>query len=222
MKLCTKCNTLHEETKFNKQKAAKDGLYPWCRNCVKEYRSLHKDKAKEKLIGKEEERKQYLQEYNLKHKERISTIKREYNMKNAETIKAKRDKFYQDNKDRLHIVAKAKYNRDKEKTIAKTMEYRKTEIGKLSHKNSNHKRRTAIKSGDVTTKELEKLFKDSPLCYWCSVDLSTTHSHIDHYMPLIKGGTHTISNLVISCSTCNLQKGTKLPEEFLRIRNGNV
>ena len=33
-------------------------------------------------------------------------------------------------------------------------------------------------------------------------------------MPLSKGGEHTLTNLVVSCPTCNLQKNAKDPIEF--------
>ena len=42
--------------------------------------------------------------------------------------------------------------------------------------------------------------------------------HIDHIMPLSKGGRHTISNLVVSCPTCNLQKNAKDPYQFAQER----
>ena len=46
-------------------------------------------------------------------------------------------------------------------------------------------------------------------CYYCSIELDFTtkgKTHLDHYIPLSKGGTHSISNVVWSCDKCNLQK----------------
>jgi hypothetical protein len=43
MKKCVKCGALLPESKFNKHKAAKDGLQSWCRDCQKNYdENIHK------------------------------------------------------------------------------------------------------------------------------------------------------------------------------------
>ena len=59
-----------------------------------------------------------------------------------------------------------------------------------------------------------ELQNNAKICYWCNVSLKNTKVHIDHYTPLSKGGEHTISNLVVSCSKCNLEKHSKDPLEF--------
>lgn len=41
------------------------------------------------------------------------------------------------------------------------------------------------------------------------------HGHVDHKQPLCKGGHNTAANIVISCSQCNLRKGTKTYDEFV-------
>jgi hypothetical protein len=37
-------------------------------------------------------------------------------------------------------------------------------------------------------------------------------THVDHYVPLARGGTGAESNLVLSCEECNLAKGTDIWE----------
>jgi hypothetical protein len=50
-------------------------------------------------------------------------------------------------------------------------------------------------------------------CHWCEKD--TKHQyHVDHVIPLAKGGTHWPSNLVISCVPCNRSKNATDPIEF--------
>lgn len=34
--------------------------------------------------------------------------------------------------------------------------------------------------------------------------------HVDHFIPLAKGGTNDIENLVLSCARCNVEKRDKL------------
>lgn len=40
--------------------------------------------------------------------------------------------------------------------------------------------------------------------------------HVDHVEPLALGGVHAIGNLVPACADCNVRKGAKPVDEFLR------
>ena len=44
--------------------------------------------------------------------------------------------------------------------------------------------------------------------------------HVDHFIPLSRGGLHVISNLVPACAACNTSKGNKLPNLEWRGRRG--
>ena len=49
--------------------------------------------------------------------------------------------------------------------------------------------------------------------------------HIDHYIPLAKGGKDDESNFVLACNVCNSKKRAMLPEDFinkLRQENGKL
>jgi 5-methylcytosine-specific restriction endonuclease McrA len=48
-------------------------------------------------------------------------------------------------------------------------------------------------------------------CWWCSKRI--TKYHIDHRIPLARGGGNGPDNIVISCPKCNLSRGAKLPWE---------
>lgn len=50
-------------------------------------------------------------------------------------------------------------------------------------------------------------------CYLCGKLIPLGERHVDHIIPLCKGGPHTASNLGITCAKCNMKKGAKLPEE---------
>jgi 5-methylcytosine-specific restriction endonuclease McrA len=51
-------------------------------------------------------------------------------------------------------------------------------------------------------------------CYWCNEPVPKKKRHIDHIIPLARGGTGAASNLCCACASCNLRKLTMMPHEF--------
>ena len=51
-------------------------------------------------------------------------------------------------------------------------------------------------------------------CYLCKKLIPKGHRHVDHIMPLSKGGKHRPSNLAVACDTCNQVKNDRSPEEM--------
>lgn len=54
------------------------------------------------------------------------------------------------------------------------------------------------------------LKKSSGVCYLCSAPLTKYDMHIEHIIPIAKGGTHTDENLAAACATCNSRKDDKI------------
>lgn len=50
-------------------------------------------------------------------------------------------------------------------------------------------------------------------CWWCGKALKDTY-HIDHRIPLSRGGSNSAENICLTCPTCNLSKNNKLPWEW--------
>jgi len=48
-------------------------------------------------------------------------------------------------------------------------------------------------------------------CFYCGVKLSWSEKTVDHVIPKSKGGPHRAWNLVLSCFTCNKNKGDSDP-----------
>lgn len=101
----------------------------------------------------------------------------------------------------------------------KNSDYLKSEAGRLVSVNAQGKRRELIyatKDHSITTTALKELKeKQNHSCAYCKSDLdysSPNQVHLDHVIPLSKGGTHTIENVVWSCRSCNSAKGNNLLE----------
>ena len=53
-------------------------------------------------------------------------------------------------------------------------------------------------------------------CAYCG---ATGNLHIEHLIPVAKGGTHTLGNIIPACQRCNLSKATKEAEQWYRAQS---
>ena len=194
-KRCFKCQRFLPATTeyFGNQKRAKDGFYYMCKECCKEQRAAHKEQ-------KSESDRRYRERNRV---ERLAK-KREYSQKHAEELASKQREYYEENKEARLAYRKAYYQ---------------TERGIIAKRAGSHNRRARKKKaqGKHTTEQLyQQLKKQEGKCYYCKKDVSPNRNswHADHYIPLSKGGSNDINNIVISCPTCNLRKNDKLPHEW--------
>ena len=221
-KICTCCKTEKNLTEFYKRKSIKDGHSTICKKCKSEKDKKYREENKTKIYqSKKEYREKNIdtirvkkKEYRNNNKEKISKRDKEYRDRNIEEIKKNKKIYYEANKE--HVLLKNKeYQKKNRLRINKyLLEYFKTEIGSASKLNTRHKRRAIIKDGDATTQQLKELYSTVKNCYWCNTKLNKKNTHLDHFIPLSKGGLHTIDNLVLSCSCCNLKKSNKDPYQF--------
>lgn len=220
-KTCNKCNTEKQLIEFGNLKNGKFGKRAECKSC----RSIEYNKNKENILSKNKV-------YRDKNKEEISERRKASRTERKEELSVKKREYYQKNKTRMLEVNrlsrlknkekiaeydKLRYKRDKEKIQTRQKSWDKTEKGIICKKRNKANRR--LREGDkISSKDTQLFLKQSNnKCYWCDTVINTKNSksyHLDHYIPLAKGGENSIQNIVLSCPSCNLSKGAKDPIEF--------
>ena len=205
---CKECKNIQARKNYDKQKDNEEFMIKRRGYAKKNYPKTSV-RAKERRKEIEAHYIQYRKEYREKNYERVRQKEKEYYHNNKEIKK----EYAEKNKDKIREKQREYYLSNKNLFKEKRQEYRKTEKGKMVYKNSNNKRRAKIMEGNIKTEDLQLLIENSKTCYWCNIKLNKNY-HIDHYVALSKGGTHTIDNIVISCPDCNLRKNAKDPYEF--------
>lgn len=84
-------------------------------------------------------------------------------------------------------------------------------------KANNHRRRAreVLAKGRFSDGDIKRLLvKQNYKCLYCDVDVSGRY-HVDHFIPLARGGTNHPWNLQILCPSCNLRKSAKDPLRFI-------
>lgn len=168
-------------------------------------------------------------QYHEKHREYENQRSREYIQRDKKKWYARNRAWAVANHDHLLEVNRQKYATNKNGHRDRKLQYLKENYERYLANNrrwtaEHPEQRRVITNrfrmkrhnteGTFTAEEL-KLQYDSQRgrCWYCQCELGDTW-HTDHRVPLSRGGSNCIENIVITCPTCNLRKGSKLPHEF--------
>lgn len=178
---------------------------------------------------------------NYKHKntcsrdelvEKAKTYSSNYYAANRETIKARSAKWREDNPERSKANTSAYRIANKEKAKSwftawyksHPAEYREIqERYRLKNKDKkniatqNHRARKKANGGKLSKGIIQKLLMlQKGKCPVCKADLRKTGYHLDHVVPIAKGGKNEDKNVQLLCPTCNRKKWSKDPIQFMQ------
>lgn len=239
-KTCTKCGEWKVFGDFKKDKSKRDGYYSSCKACVKKYRQENAEAIKEysKLHNKRYYQKnaEAVKECNKKYRQKNTEYYRQYHKKyrqeNTEAIKQQRKRYYQENfelvnqRNKRYHQANAesikRYRKQYDKQYNK--QYLQTERGREANYRRNLKRKSYKHKVDFTPHERKQILdRDNWNCQSCGIEVhdrsngdwnTPDKAHIDHIVPISKGGNSEPSNLQVLCRTCNLSKRDKLDSDL--------
>ena len=101
-------------------------------------------------------------------------------------------------------------NRDRLNLLHRNWTAKNRERARLIDQRVKAKRQAAFNDGTITLKAwLSVLDKFDNKCVYCGSDKNIT---MDHVMPLVRGGEHSIKNVVPACKPCNSKKNDRLPD----------
>lgn len=141
--------------------------------------------------------------------EKLRAAKRAWRKANPDKDRAIRTAFKLAHPGYFAARAVASYKRDPRRTLAYLAIYRKTNRASLRVLEARRRaRKRNAPTEPFTAAELDAhLDRLGRRCVYCR----GPYEHLDHVMPLSRGGAHALSNLVPACKSCNLRKHNKLP-----------
>jgi len=205
-------------SEFFKDKTHRDGKSSACKSCT------------------------YL--YHVRNREKVATVQRAYYERNAESERARARRRYatvakvREDKKRWRMAniekqrqANREYywrnretRRENNARWAERNAERRKEYNRLYLKNNperfreysqRRRSRKQLAPGDHTKEDVALIYqRQKGRCWWCLCELNGAY-HVDHRIPISRGGSNDASNLVVSCPKCNLSKRDKLPHEWI-------
>lgn len=130
--------------------------------------------------------------------------------------------WYRNNTEQAKALNKAWYEEHKERKAVVANQWRENNPDKVRAKNTRRRTRNQNGAGDVSGNDIAAIRaaqtdKQGRLICWRCCKPITGKPHLDHWIPLAKGGTNDPGNLHYMHAKCNLSKGAKLPHEIGRL-----
>ena len=160
----------------------------------------------------------------------------EYRAANSEKVKAAAARYVADNKEIVAERNRLYSARNSEKKKQAAAEWRRLNPERAKSaiaawyaanpdamKIKKHNRRARMLAGGKLSRGIGQrlLSLQRGMCAACRCNLSESGRHLDHVMPLAKGGSNTDDNVQLLCPPCNLDKNAKHPIDWAQ-ENGRL
>lgn len=215
MKRCTKCGEEKPIAEFNRNRATRDGLFAHCRDCQSETKRKWYAANKEKAAD-------YWSHWYADNKEDLLERRkpkgREWYAANRDKVLQKRRAWYVANRQRACDYSRGWRAANKERHLAYVHQWQSANpervrefvrAGKLRRRAREHNAEGTHTAADIKAQYARQNGK----CYYCHVKVGDRY-HVDHVIPLSRGGSNGPENIVIACPSCNTSKSDKLPHEW--------
>jgi 5-methylcytosine-specific restriction endonuclease McrA len=184
------------------------GLQPHCKPCeARRHRDDPGRHARVKAYRKanRERLENAAKAWARANKERRNAAQRARVAANQEAVREWMAQWYLQNKERVSEAGKA---------------WRKANPDKIRAKTARRRAWLTKSQTNFTAADVLRLYEEqSGLCRYCFVQLGHDY-HVDHVIPLSRGGSNGPENICLSCPSCNLKKAARLPSELTSASSG--
>ncbi len=203
MKTCIKCGKSLSEDNFYKNKRQKDGLMNNCKPCQIQYNVIWRAANPEKKRKHDAKGRVVHREKRLAHSKKYYAIHRREILEN-------RAKYRVEHGEEMRKRSVENHIRHRAKRLKYNAKYRLTHQAEHLQYALKRRYKEKLNKGKSYCDWARKLrSKKTFVCYWCGQRKPVRLLHIDHIVPISKGGADCISNVVPSCAYCNLSKKAK-------------
>jgi len=193
-KNCSKCKRLLPVQCFSIARGRKDGLCGQCKECQKAYYEANKDRI---LRNKNA--------HHVANRDSIIEYQRNRYPSVAEQRRKKGADYYRENREAVLRARKEYYEKNKEKIAIKRKEYYSNNKGMFIAAAQNRQRNIQLDYASLTSEEKEQVNYIYKRAMQLQVETGI-EMHVDHIIPLSKGGKHHPSNLQILSACDNRAK----------------
>ena len=237
-KRCSKCGEVKLLAEFTRDCHSSDGKGYSCKACDKArsaaYYAAHRDGRKAYRIAHRDERKANGVAYRATHRDERRANDASYRASHKDERSASIAVYRASHRDELRAYSRAYFaaHKDEQKASSTRWHIKHPEQQKASSARWNakhpewevakrHNRRVALGGVRLTSDVIQQVKAEyGGLCPYCNQPI--VNGHIDHIVPVSRGGTNERGNLVWACAHCNISKGNKSLIEFMTTRHRRI
>ncbi len=161
------------------------------------------------------EKQRKLCQPSAKESRRVNQLK--YAAENREQERQRVAKWREDFPEKATETHRIYYLKNSDEVRAANKAYRLAHLETYLEYSNQYQHRKRAGGGRLTKGYRSRLMKEQDgLCLACGCDLSKSGFHLDHKVPLSKGGLHHDDNVQLLCPPCNRRKSAKNFEDFLK------
>jgi hypothetical protein len=205
-KHCSKCRQEKSlGNDFYRSAKSPDGRSSQCKICSNETTKAWNAKNRSKVAEK-------CARYRKRHPERVKASQKKFKEAHPERSEEIKRRSYQKhrakNKERLRLV----YQENREKIVERACQWQRDNPDKVADRQRRrHARLLMAPVNDLTHAQwLDIQLAYDHRCAYCGKKRKGKLTQ-EHITPLSKGGSHTLSNVVPACQSCNSKKHTGPP-----------
>lgn len=109
------------------------------------------------------------------------------------------------------------YLRNKQKVLERSAAWAKAHPEVMAAKMARRRARTSAEDSHTAQDIRDLLAAQRGRCVVCKTDIRSKY-HVDHIVPLARGGGNQKTNIQLLCPPCNCSKNAKHPVEFMQER----
>lgn len=141
---------------------------------------------------------------------------KEYGRRNKEQRKAYYKKWAKENRDKLAANLRRWVEANRELHNSRVRSWGARNLERYRAKERNRRALKHNAPGAHTNQDVREMYESQGgLCAYCEASLDGAY-HVDHMVPLVRGGGNGCENLAVACAFCNLSKHDKTAEEFMK------
>ena len=204
-KKCAQCLEVKATSEFYSNVLQRDGLGSYCKEC-------QRANTQQNYAAHPEERRLWRERFYQQYGEEIKAERRHGYWECPEKFRDQKHQIYIRNSEKYKALAR----QWRAENPGGTTPYVKAWRAKnpAADRALRENRRVKESGARITKTQAEALFAAyHGLCAYCRKPVGKKW-HMDHIVPLSRGGAHHIDNLAVACASCNSKKHNKTACEF--------
>ncbi len=219
-KICTGCDGEFPRTSdyFHRDKTKPDGFYPKCKSCKSAQAAAYFLKNAERILEKGAEWKRnnpdkvaaQVKAWAKNHPERRKITIQRFKKNNPAKLTEYCRRWRETHREQYRSIDRA--YRTKNRVATRQRGKEAYENNPERYRAYSRNRYAMVWSNGIHTADdvIQQYDKQGGLCYWCSEPVNQLY-HVDHMIPVSRGGSNSHENIVIACPSCNQRKSKLLP-----------